>query len=75
MKIDSIINEVSKTTSNLTIITNNETIDSFFNYEKYHKDGYGLFIRDQSEKVRSICRSGVTISFINQSDLKEITFH
>lgn len=77
MKIDNLINEVKTTTKDLIVITNKDTIDSFFEdiSNEVVVSSFGVFDKPEgSKKAKSVYRGGVTIHFIDEEDIDEDIF-
>jgi hypothetical protein len=74
MKIDILINEIKNTTEGLIIITNKNTIDSFFkDINDKHNTTCGVYVKHKDDKkIKSIYRNGVTVHFVNEKDIDKL---
>ena len=67
-----LIDFLKPTTEEAIIITNKETIDSFFDSIDLPENDYAVWNNHKKNKVRSIFKDGVTIHFIELQDLEDI---
>ena len=67
-----LIDFLKPTAEEAIIITNKETIDSFFDSIDLPKNGYAVWNNPEKNKARSIFKDGVTIHFIELQDLEDI---
>lgn len=72
MKIDKLIELLGAEDS--VVITNKETIDSFFDGTEGIGGGFAIFDMPTRRSAKAICKNGTNIYFIEQEDLEDIKF-